>query len=97
MAKKDKARQCQNLEEFQRMNFLYQAAALLTATTISNNNNSSQSTKHTVPKRKTPKSKPRSSRPPSNITDPTRPPLAGLGRFYISTLKSVARRNVLRL
>ncbi|RKP06558.1 RNAse P Rpr2/Rpp21/SNM1 subunit domain-containing protein [Thamnocephalis sphaerospora] len=104
--KKDRpARQVQHLEEFQRMNFLYQAAALMTAATADQHeqNDSALATPATTaPRRRTPRCKPRAVKKATRnaqrgTADPTRPPLAGLGCFYVSTLKTVARRNVLRL
>ncbi|KAI8057003.1 RNAse P Rpr2/Rpp21/SNM1 subunit domain-containing protein [Syncephalis plumigaleata] len=100
--KKEKhARQLQNAEEFQRMNFLYQAAALMTAATTGRSRSSSDIPPCNRSKRKTAKSRPHPSPATrqrlGNVNDPTHPPLAGLGRFYVSSLRTVARRNVLRI
>lgn len=99
--KEKRARQLQHAEEFQRMNFLYQAAALMTATTTSRARSSSDSIPCSQSKRKTTRSRPHPSPATKqrikDANDSTHPPLAGLGRFYVSSLRTVARRNVLRL
>ncbi|KAI9591140.1 RNAse P Rpr2/Rpp21/SNM1 subunit domain-containing protein [Syncephalis fuscata] len=101
-AKKEKqARPLQNAEEFQRMNFLYQAASLMTAAVVPERRIADDTAPGHLPKRKTRKSKPRPSQATKqaikDVNNPTRPALAGLGRFYVSSLKTIAKRNVLRL
>ncbi|CAH1757180.1 9445_t:CDS:2 [Entrophospora sp. SA101] len=64
------SRQIQHRELYQRMNFLYQAATLMTATSTSNN---------------------------SSIVSNDNNKLASVGRFYINTMKTIGKKQVIRM
>ncbi|KAG9284045.1 hypothetical protein G9A89_022819 [Geosiphon pyriformis] len=87
MTKKNKGKnlQCRvdHRELFQRMNFLYQAAALMTTTILPEQNNQINS------KNKSGSESNNQFASPQNI--------APLGRFYINTMKNIGKKQVLRM
>ncbi|ORY91816.1 RNAse P Rpr2/Rpp21/SNM1 subunit domain-domain-containing protein [Syncephalastrum racemosum] len=74
----------QHMQTFQRLNFLYQAAALMTLTSVPSNESNSTKTKS-------------SSISEDRTINDGRTSLAPVGRYYNANMKKIAKHLVLRL
>ncbi|CAG8482597.1 12845_t:CDS:2 [Dentiscutata heterogama] len=100
MGKKNEPGQVIHRELYQRMNFLYQAATLMTTittsstTTLAQTNNSINPESIFYDMNELDKSRKNSS---INSSTNTKKSLIPLSRFYISTMKSIGTKQVLRI